>query len=90
MVCARQERRPDLPGRRDRGLVTQPATPTTTGKIERFPPTLRRELLDDVATWPDLDSVQAAIDAFRHEYNTDRPHRSLDGSWAWLVAAAAG
>jgi transposase InsO family protein len=58
--------------------LTQPATPTTTGKVERFHQTLRRELLDDVATWPDLDSVQAAIDVFRHEYNTDRPHQSLD------------
>ena len=27
--------------------------------------TLRRELLDDVAVWPDLDTAQAAIDAFR-------------------------
>jgi transposase InsO family protein len=58
--------------------LTQPATPTTTGKVERFHRTLRRELLDDVATWPDLDSVQAAIDVFRQEYNTDRPHQSLD------------
>jgi transposase InsO family protein len=66
---------------RENGIVhrlTQPATPTTTGKVERFHQTLRRELLDDVATWPDLDSVQAAIDVFRHEYNTDRPHQSLD------------
>jgi transposase InsO family protein len=66
---------------RENGIVhrlTQPATPTTTGKVERFHQTLRRELLDDVAVWPDLDAAQAAIDAFRHEYNTDRPHQSLD------------
>ncbi|MFC3386351.1 IS481 family transposase [Couchioplanes azureus] len=66
---------------RENGIVhrlTQPATPTTTGKVERFHQRLRRELLDDVALWPDLDSVQAAIDVFRHEYNTDRPHQSLD------------
>jgi hypothetical protein len=66
---------------RENGIVhrlTQPATPTTTGKVERFHQTLRRELLDDVAVWPDLDTAQAAIDAFRHEYNTDRPHQSLD------------
>jgi transposase InsO family protein len=58
--------------------LTQPATPTTTGKVERFHQPLRRELLDDVPVWPDLDTVQAAIDAFRYDYNTDRPHQSLD------------
>jgi transposase InsO family protein len=66
---------------RENGIMhrlTQPATPTTTGKVERFHQTLRRELLDDVATWPDLDTAQTAIDAFRQEYNTDRPHQSLD------------
>ena len=26
----------------------------------------------------DLTTAQAAIDAFRHDYNTDRPHQSLD------------
>jgi transposase InsO family protein len=66
---------------RENGIVhrlTQPATPTTTGKVERFHQTLRRELLDDVPVWPDLDTAQTAIDAFRHDYNTDRPHQSLD------------
>jgi transposase InsO family protein len=58
--------------------LTQPATPTTTGKVERFHQTLRRELLNDVPVWPDIDTVQAAIDAFRHDYNADRPHQSLD------------
>jgi hypothetical protein len=59
-------------------MIWKPATPTTTGKVERFHQTLRRELLDDVPVWPDLDTAQAAIDAFRHEYNNDRPHQSLD------------
>lgn len=27
--------------------------------------------------WPDLEAVQAAVDAFRTEYNTNRPHQSL-------------
>jgi hypothetical protein len=58
--------------------LTQPATSTTTGKVERFHHTLRRELLDDVEVWPDLHTVQAAVDGFRHEYNSDRPHQSLD------------
>jgi transposase InsO family protein len=66
---------------RENGIVhrlTQPATPTTTGKVERFHQTLRRELLDDMPVWPDIVTTQAAIDVFRHEYNTDRPHQSLD------------
>ena len=40
--------------------------------------TLQRELLDTVHVWPDLETAQAAVDAFRAEYNTDRPHQSLD------------
>jgi transposase InsO family protein len=66
---------------RENGIVarnTKPRTPTTTGKVERFHQTLQRELLDDVPVWPDIETVQAAIDTFRTEYNTDRPHQSLD------------
>jgi len=65
---------------RENGVVarnTKPRTPTTTGKIERFHQSLR-ELLDDVEVWPDVEAVQAAIDEFRGEYNTSRPHQSLD------------
>jgi transposase InsO family protein len=58
--------------------LTQPASPTTTGKVERFHQTLRRELLDDAGTFADLAAAQAAVDAFRHAYNTDRPHQALD------------
>jgi transposase InsO family protein len=39
---------------------------------------LQRELLDQVEVWPDLQAAQAAIDAFRREYNTNRPHQSLN------------
>jgi transposase InsO family protein len=66
---------------RENGIVarnTKPRSPTTTGKVERFHQSLQRELLDDVGVWPDIDTVQAAVDAFRHEYNTNRPHQSLD------------
>ncbi|MGW3608174.1 IS481 family transposase [Micromonospora sp. NPDC005161] len=57
--------------------LTKPRSPTTTGKVERFHQTLQRELLDDVEVWADPEQAQAAIDAFRHEYNTERPHQSL-------------
>lgn len=57
--------------------LTKPRSPTTTGKVERFHQSLQRELLDDVEVWADLEEAQAAIDAFRQEYNTRRPHQSL-------------
>ncbi|MEU9827948.1 IS481 family transposase [Micromonospora chersina] len=57
--------------------LTKPRSPTTTGKVERFHQTLQRELLDDVEVWADPGEAQAAIDAFRLEYNTQRPHQSL-------------
>jgi hypothetical protein len=67
---------------RDNGIVhrlTQPATPTTTGKIERFHQTLRRDLLADHDPFADLDEVQATLDVWvAEDYNTRRPHRSLD------------
>jgi transposase InsO family protein len=66
---------------RENGIVarnTKPRSPTTTGKVERFHQTLQRELLDHVQVWPDLETAQAAVDAFRAEYNTDRPHQSLE------------
>ena len=65
---------------RDNGIVhrlTQPRSPTTTGKIERFHGSLRRELLDDAVPFADLAAAQAAVDAWVHEYNTVRPHQAI-------------
>ena len=61
-----------------RHLLTAPRSPTTTGKIERFHGTLRRELLTGT-TFPTLATAQQAIDVWIAEYNTDRPHQSLGG-----------
>ena len=58
--------------------LTQPASPTTTGKVERFHQTLRRELLTDHDPFESLLAAQAAIDTWVTEYNCDRPHQSLD------------
>ena len=58
--------------------LTRPASPTTTGKVERFHQTLRRELLDDADPFMDLAAAQAAVDAWVSEYNTTRPHQALD------------
>ncbi|WP_042411071.1 IS481 family transposase [Streptacidiphilus carbonis] len=57
--------------------LTKPRSPTTTGKIERFHKTLRRELLDHVGQFADQGTAQAAIDAWVHAYNHARPHQSL-------------
>jgi transposase InsO family protein len=65
---------------RDNGIthrLTQPRSPTTTGKIERFHGSLRRELLDDAVPFADLLAAQAAIDAWVSEYNTTRPHQAI-------------
>ena len=67
---------------RDNGIVhrlTQPATPTTTGKIERFHQTLRRDFLADHDGFDTLEDVQAALNGWvADDYNTRRPHQSLD------------
>jgi len=66
---------------RDNGIthrLTEPASPTTTGKVERFHGTLRRELLDDAEPFDNLLAAQAAVDTWVSGYNCDRPHQSLD------------
>ncbi|MGC4959793.1 IS481 family transposase [Actinomadura citrea] len=65
---------------RDNGIVhrlTQPRSPTTTGKVERFHQTLRRELLDDGVPFADLAAARGAVTAWVNEYNTVRPHQAL-------------
>ncbi|WP_260617550.1 MULTISPECIES: IS481 family transposase [unclassified Microbispora] len=65
---------------RDNGIthrLTQPRSPTTTGKVERFHQSMRRELLDDAGPFEDLGAVQAALGAWVAGYNTVRPHQSL-------------
>jgi len=58
-------------------LLTQPRSPTTTGKIERFHKTLRLEL-DTRQVFKDITTAQGAMDEWVEYYNTQRPHRSLD------------
>jgi integrase-like protein len=58
--------------------LTKPRSPTTTGKIERWHRTLRRELLDHSGPFADISAAQAAIDAWVHGYNHSRPHQALD------------
>jgi transposase InsO family protein len=60
-------------------LLTAPRSPTTTGKIERFHRTLRLEF-DTARVFSSLRAAQAALDDWVGQYNTARPHQSLDGA----------
>ncbi len=52
-------------------------SPTTTGKIERFHQSLRREFLDGVC-FATIEQAQAGLDEWVADYNTQRPHQALD------------
>lgn len=58
-------------------LLTQPRSPTTTGKIERFHRSLRAEFLAAAAPFTNLKTAQQALDEWVADYNTARPHQSL-------------
>ena len=57
-------------------LLTQPRSPTTTGKIERFHRALRTEFRTD-RVFASLEAAQAELDEWVREYNHDRPHQAL-------------
>jgi len=57
-------------------LLTQPRSPTTTGKIERFHRTLRIEF-DTRRAFASLAVAQQALDEWVTYYNTQRPHQAL-------------
>jgi transposase InsO family protein len=58
-------------------LLTQPRSPTTTGKIERFHRALRTEFRTD-RSFTSLAAAQAELDDWLSDYNTNRPHQALD------------
>jgi transposase InsO family protein len=45
--------------------LTRPASPTTTGKIERLHQSLQKELLDDHGPFEGIEALQKALDAWR-------------------------
>ena len=59
-------------------LLTKPYSPTTIGKVERWHQTLQTDFLTDAGPFATIEDAQTAVDAWRHEYNYDRPHQSLD------------
>ena len=61
-------------------ILTQPRSPTTTGKIERFHRTLRVEF-NTRQVFKTLKTAQEALDEWVTYYNTQRPHQALqDGT----------
>ena len=61
-----------------RHLLTAPRSPTTTGKVERLHKTMRAEFFTDAdRTHATIAELQAALDVWVHQYNTERPHQSL-------------
>ena len=58
-------------------LLTQPRSPTTTGKIERFHRALRTEFRTD-RVFKNLTTAQAELDEWVADYNHRRPHQALD------------
>lgn len=56
---------------------TAPRSPTTTGKIERFHQSLRREFLAD-RSFASIEQAQAELDRWVNDYNTARPHQALE------------
>ncbi len=59
-------------------LLTQPRSPTATGKNERFHRSMRAEFLSNRQAFPNLGVAQQALDEWVDYYNNARPHQSLD------------
>jgi transposase InsO family protein len=58
-------------------LLTQPRSPTTTGKIERFHRSLRAEFLSGAAPFASVKAAQHTLDEWVDDYNNRRPHQAL-------------
>jgi len=57
-------------------LLTAPRSPTTTGKVERWHKTLRREFLTGKA-FASIEDAQTQLDAWVWHYNHERPHQAI-------------
>lgn len=57
--------------------LTASRSPTTTGKIERFHQSVRKEFLSD-RSFASLKAAQEALDEWVADYNNERPHQALE------------
>ena len=60
-------------------IASTPYHPQTCGKVERFHQTLKTWLDKQPHRPTTIAELQTMLDTFRDYYNTQRPHRSLDG-----------
>jgi hypothetical protein len=63
-------------------ILTAPRSPTTTGKVERWHKTLRREFLNG-KVFESIAEAQAHLDAWVHEYNFERRHQGIGAVVPW-------
>lgn len=59
-----------------RHLLTAPFSPTTTGKVERFHKTIRKEFLA-ARVFASPEEAQRELDAWVEAYNRTRPHQGI-------------
>jgi len=59
-------------------IVSEPHSPTTAGKIERFHQTIKKELLRKVK-FTGYEDAKAQIRSFVERYNVDRPNQGIQG-----------
>jgi transposase InsO family protein len=63
-------------------LLTAPRSPTTTGKVERWHKTLRREFLNG-RVFDSIADAQVQLDRWVHEYNHERRHQGIGDVVPW-------
>ena len=68
---------------------SRPGHPTTCGKVERFQQTMKKWLRAQSPQPVTIAELQTLLDRFRHEYNHERGHRSLEHRATPAAAYAA-
>ena len=63
-------------------ILTAPRSPTTTGKVERWHKTMRREFLNG-KVFETIADAQAQLDGWVREYNYERRHQGIGDVVPW-------
>ena len=63
-------------------ILTAPRSPTTTGKVERWHKTMRREFLNG-KVFETIADAQTQLDVWVREYNYDRRHQGIGDVVPW-------
>ncbi len=63
-------------------MLTAPRSPTTTGKVERWHKTLRREFFNG-RVFDSIADAQEQLDRWVHEYNFERRHQGIGDVVPW-------